>query len=268
MQSPNGPQRPGRLEEILARAESREPEPEKPPSIWVQTRATIRRRIITGVLFLIPIATTIWFVNFFLRWIYASFEPLLRPILQGWGMRPDSAAFRAVGIVMSVLAVLILLYLVGLITGRAAVRRLIDLGERLLVRIPFVKFFYKTTKQIVDAIALPSKGSIKKVVLIDFFRPGMKTIAFVTGETPVEGMPEPYVNLFVPTTPNPTSGYLVMLPRDQVYETGLSMEEAMTFIVSGGILPPGRLRTLPYQPTFPPAPEKPKEIGQAEPEAT
>jgi len=155
------------------------------------------------------------------------------------------------------------LYLFGLITSRAAVKRLIGLGERLVVQIPFVKFFYKTTKQIVDTLAMSSKEALKKVVVVDFFRTGMKTIAFVTGETPVTGRSEPLVNLFVPTTPNPTSGYLVLLPPEEVWETDLTMEQAMSVIVSGGILPPERITLFPYRrqsaPASAPGPEGARE---------
>lgn len=243
---------PGHLERILSKAEREKREPGKPPSLWTRTMATTRRRVIAGILFLIPIATTIWFVKFFLETIYTSFEPVLKPVLEDrLSLDPEGTVYTAVGVILSVVVVLAFLYLVGIFVSRTFVRRVIALAEQLVVHIPFVKFFYKTTKQIVDALSLPTKGSVKKVVVIDFFRTGMKTLAFATGETPTEGQDAPYVNLFVPTTPNPTSGYLVMLPPSDVWETNLTMEEAMTLIVSGGILPPERLSLLPYRPLTP-----------------
>jgi len=240
--------KPGRLQQLFTAVEKREREPPaKPQSYWARSRAIIRRRIITGILFLVPIATTLWFLNFFLGSIYTHVEPSIRPALTGWGMDPEHAGYKAVGLVTSILVVLASLYLFGLITSRAAVRRLISLAEHLVERIPFVKFFYKTSKQIVETVAMPSKGALKKVVLIDFPYPGIKAIAFATGETPLVGLSEPFVNVFVATTPNPTSGYLVLLPRSQVWETDLTMEEGVKFIVSGGILHPDNVTFSPYR---------------------
>jgi uncharacterized membrane protein len=249
-------ERAGRLERLISKVEEKELEPIRPPSVWAQTRTLLRNRIIAGTLFMIPILVTIWFVHVFLNSIYARIEPALRPHIVAWGPAewrnvppdtvPPGTAYWLVGVGLSVMVVLAILYLVGLITTRTFARRLITLGERLVVRIPFVKFFYKTSKQIVDTFGATTQSTAKKVCVIDFFRTGMKTLAFATGETPMRDSEKPYVNLFVPTTPNPTSGYLVLLPQDQVWEADLSLEEAMTLIVSGGILPPDQLRVRPY----------------------
>jgi uncharacterized membrane protein len=239
-------QQPGRLGQFLEKTVIEE----KVHRVSLGRRivATFRNRVVAGLLFLLPITVTAWFVNLFLTKIYKLFEPKLRETLELWQLKTDTTLYHAVGIVLSVIITLIILYLVGLITARTAVKRLVHMTERVLVRIPFVKFFYKTTKQIVDALSVPTAGGVKKVCVIEFFRTGMKTIAFVTGETRIADAERPYVNLFVPTTPNPTSGYLVVLPPEQVFETDLTLEEAMTFIVSGGILPPDDVVHLrPYQ---------------------
>lgn len=238
---------PKRLEEIISQVETKVDEPRKPPSVWARTAASLRNRIITGIVFVLPIVVTIWFVQFFLNTIYARIEPVLKPsLVGGWGMDPTGAAYKAVGILLSVIVVVAVLYLVGLITARRAVRRLIGLAEMIVVRIPFVKFFYTTTKRIVDSVTASSSSSVvKKVVVIEYPRRGVHAIGFVTGLTIMPGQSEPLVNLFVPTTPNPTSGYMVMLKANEVYETDLSIEEAMRFVISGGILPPDVLATRP-----------------------
>jgi uncharacterized membrane protein len=159
----------------------------------------------------------------------------------------EGALYNTVGIVLSLVLVLALFYLVGLITARRAVRRLISLGEWFVVRIPFVKFFYKTTKQIVDTIAVSTSGALQRVVIIEYPRKGIRTVAFMTGETRIDGEQEPYINLFVPTTPNPTSGYMIILPASQVMDTNMTIEEGVKFIVSGGILPPARLQMRPFE---------------------
>jgi uncharacterized membrane protein len=89
-------------------------------------------------------------------------------------------------------------------------------------------------------------AGFKKVVLIDYPRPGIKSVAFVTGETHIEEQDLHFVNLFVPTTPNPTSGFMLMLPPDQVLETNLRMEQATKFILSFGIINPANLLVRPY----------------------
>ena len=254
--------KPGHLERILSENEGKGREPEKPRSYWARNYAIIRRRIITGMLFAIPIAATVWCLDLFLELIspYFNFEWLLRPVLERRGWKPGSMAYKTIGLTMSVLVVLALLYLVGLMTSRTAVRRLIGLAERVVERIPFVKFFYKTSKQIVDIVTLPSKGAVKKVVLIDFPSPPLKTIAFATGETLVQGGAEPFVNIFVATTPHLTAGYMVLLPRSQVWETDLTMEDALKFIISGGILHPDQVALRPYR-SAAPAPTLPEVPG-------
>jgi uncharacterized membrane protein len=245
--------KPGRLEQLFSGNAQKEREPEKPQSYWARNYALIRRRIITGILFLIPILVTLWFLQLFLGFIHFYFERPLKVILAPWGITPDSVAYKVVAYGMSVLALLILSYLLGLVTARTAVRRLISLVERLVECIPFVKFFYKTTKQIVEIVAMPSKSALKKIVVIEFPRLGVKSLAFATGETPVEGQAEPLVNVFIPTTPNPTSGYLVLLHPSPVWETDLTMEKGLHFIISGGILAPDHLILSPYRSPAPPA---------------
>ena len=245
---------PGRFERLLESGETKRAELKPAPSYMARSYAIIRRRIITGALFLIPIITTYWFLNWFLGTINSYVEPGVRPYLEHWSealfnitINPENVSYKAVGLLMSVTIVLLLLYLLGLMTSRTAIRRLIVFGESLVVRIPFVKFFYKTSKQIVDTLALPATGALKKIVLIEFTYPPMKAVAFATGETPVKGSPEPFVNVFIPTTPHLTAGYMVLLPPNMVWETDLTMEDALKFIISGGILHPASLAYRPYR---------------------
>jgi len=246
-----GEKRVGRFERILS--EAKEGEGEKPASYWERSYAIVRRRILTGALFLIPIITTYWFLNWILGSINSYVEPGVRPYLVLWGRKlfdvninPENMSYKTVGLLISVLIVLQLLYLFGLITSRTAVRRLITFGESLVVRIPFVKFFYKTSKQIVDTLALPATGALKRIVLIEFTYPPMKAVAFATGETPIRGSTELFVNVFIPTTPHLTAGYMVLLPPSMVWETDITMEDALKFVISGGILHPDDIAYWPY----------------------
>lgn len=238
----------GRFKEALVRAVVEEAEAPPKPSFWARSFAPVRRRIVAGALFLIPVLVTIWLVQWFLTKIYMGLEkPLVRRILADrYGMDPTGAAYNAIGIALSVVVVLVFLYLVGLITTRSTVKRLVLLAEYLVGRIPFVKTCYKTTKQIVDAVSISSSGSLKKVVAIEYPRAGIWTLAFVTGQTRVEGRDEEVVNVYVPTTPNPTSGYMVMLAPEEVFETDMSIETAMRFIISAGILSPDEMGLRPF----------------------
>ncbi|MBM3334035.1 DUF502 domain-containing protein [Candidatus Sumerlaeota bacterium] len=247
----------GRLGRLLKEDPPGQAAADKSQSYWWRSYSTVRRRVVTGALFLIPIITTYWFVNWFLGMIKQSVEPAVREHIKRLAMttrfidpaaiRPDNTAYRAVETILSVIVVIVFLYVLGMMTQRTALRRLIALGESFVVRIPFVKFFYKTSKQIVDAVALSSSGALKKVVMIEFPHPPFKTIAFATGETLVEGNAEPLVNVFVATTPHLTCGYLLLLPRGKVWETNLTLEEALKFIVSGGIVHPDQLIVGAYQ---------------------
>ena len=236
----------GVVEKFFEKATTKEGGPSRPPSYWAQSTAIIRRRIITGLLFAIPIVTTYWFLDLFLKPIYTKCEPRLKPVLEHWGMNSGTLAYNAVMVVMSVIAVLLILYLLGLVLSRAAIRRLISLAEDLVERIPFVKYFYKTTKQIVEMATLSSKGALKKVILVDFPCPPLKAIAFATGETVVQGTGEPSVIVYVATTPHITAGYMVLLPRSLVWETDLTTEEGLKFVISGGILHPDQINFWPY----------------------
>lgn len=261
--------RPGRLVEILAKAEEKGGKV-LPLSLGARIRALLRRRIITGALFLIPIAITVWVVSIVLDIIDPLVGPAVRQAMQWWKISPETTftvfslsvkmwlVVKVIGVLISIVVVMAFLYLVGFVTERTAARRLITLGERLVLRIPFVKFFYKTSKQIVDTLALTSKGAPKKVVIIDFPYPGIKVLAFATGETPLEGSPEKYVNVFVAKTPNPTSGFLLLLPMSQVWETDLTLEEGLKWVISGGILHPEQLAWRPYQAA------PPQDVAEAE----
>jgi len=268
---PEGTQQ-GRLGRLLEQEPPGRAAPDKSQSYWRKSYATVRRRVVTGALFLIPIITTYWFVNWFLGMIKQSVEPAIREHLRRLAvttrfidpaaLRPDNTAYKAVETILSVIVVIVFLYVLGTMTQRTALRRLISWGESLVVRIPFVKFFYKTSKQIVETFAPSSSGALKRVVMIEFPYPPVKSLAFATGETLLEGHAEPLVNVFVATTPHLTCGYMLLLPPSKVWETNLTLEEALKFIVSGGIVHPEQVIVGTYQSSLAPAAATQKQ-GQA-----
>lgn len=208
--------------------------------------ATLRNRLVAGVLTLIPIAVTIFLVTSMANWVRDLYAPLTNWLWEEY-FRIDLQHKQWINLVISFLLTFIVIYLVGLMSSIYIGRRLIALGESILRRIPVIKTIYGTIKQITDVFSQDTTERLKKVVLIEYPRRNIYAMAFVTGETRVKDDPRTYVNLFVPTTPNPTSGYLLVLPSEDVKETGLSIEVAFKFVISGGILELDNLPLSPYQ---------------------
>jgi uncharacterized membrane protein len=195
------------------------------------------------------------------RAILNVFEPVTNWLWANWGYDIDGLPHQIIliNIGFSWLLAFVAIYLVGFFSALVFVRRLIYVGEAILVRIPIIKTVYGTIKQIVETFSAGGAGSFQKVVIIEFPRPGIFSVAFVTGESHLEGDPRRYVNVFLPTTPNVTTGFLLVLPSEEVRETFLTIEEAFKFIISGGILTFPSLRTRPYRPL------RPEEISIMEP---
>lgn len=191
----------------------------------------ITQRIVTGLFLIFPFTATV----VVLLWIIGGSDNLVRAILRFVGL-PDTITWNPI---ISVFFALFILYLIGSLSTFLFIRRLISIGEGLVRRIPVVNFIYNTTKQIIEAISLQSRQSFKKVVIVEYPRKGIYALAFMTGQTPREDCDqEPFINVFLPTTPNPTSGFFLLLPRTDVRDTNLTIEEGVKMIISGGILTP------------------------------
>lgn len=203
------------------------------PSLARRIWHHVYSRMLTGVLFVVPVALTLWV----LRLLYALLDGPLRSLLNailtptvGWGLPPG------VGLVLT----LLLLYGTGVLAANVFGRQILHFWEGLLTRLPLVKNIYTAAKQVIEMISLPQKAAFKRVVLIEFPRPGLWIVGFQTGTmTNQDG--KIYHAVFVPTTPNPTSGYLELVPAEQVRATSLTVEEGIKMIVSGGILSPERI---------------------------
>ncbi len=204
-----------------------------------KTLTSLKNSIIAGIIVIIPIAVT----YVVMRSLFNIFRDLFRPVLNRFFPFLHSSALEA--IIAFLLAVLVI-YIVGLLSAFLAVRRLMGFGEKILARIPLVKLLYLTTKQVIDAVASMQKMSMNKVVIIEYPRKGIRCFAFVTGQVRPEGQDQVFVNIFLPSTPNPTTGFFLMLPKEDVWDVNLTMEEAMKMIISGGILVPPHLELKPY----------------------
>lgn len=159
--------------------------------------------------------------------------------------------------IASVLLTLFLLYSLGLLTASVFGRKLIGMIERIFTRLPLVKTIYNSTKQVVVTLGGGQSMSFKRVVLVEFPRPGMKCIAFLTAVMKDADTGREMAIVFISTTPNPTTGYMQIVPLDEVSETGWSVEEAVRILISGGVLSPekvafDRIRKVAWEPSLEP----------------
>ena len=142
-----------------------------------------------------------------------------------------------VGVVLALIVVLV----TGVVVANLFGRKLVDIGERLVARIPLVRSIYSGVKQLLETV-VSNNGSFRKVVLIEYPRSGLWTVAFLTGEGQGEAQLKTghdVINVYVPTTPNPTSGFFLMVPRKDVIELDMSVDEGLKMILSVGAVVPG-----------------------------
>lgn len=190
---------------------------------------SLRRFFLTGIVVLLPLAVTVYVLIFTFRLMDGFLGGLVR-IALGRPL-PGLGALATIGIVL----------LVGMIATNVIGKKLIALLEYLLNRIPLIKSIYGATKQIIDAFSLQKSNAFQRVVLIEYPRRGLYAVGFITGcgmGEIQEKTAEELVNVFVPTTPNPTSGFLILIPKREVHYLEISVEEGLKLIISGGVVTP------------------------------
>jgi uncharacterized membrane protein len=186
----------------------------------------LKTHIFRGLLAVIPIGLSYLVIRFFYLTIDARITKLIDRRL----------GFRIPG--LGILLVLIALYLLGLAASNWAGRKAFGLVDLITARIPLIKTVYTLGKQLADALSLPEKGAFKRVVMVEHFRPGVWSAGFVTATLKDRASGDDMVRVFIPTAPNPTSGFVVMLRASQVREVDWSVSEAMNSIISGGMVGP------------------------------
>jgi uncharacterized membrane protein len=218
------------------------------------TKAAIssaQRYVLAGILAVIPLWVTWLILEFLVRVLVKVGGPMVSwgsnvlhryaPGLVDWLVHPWFQSGIAVVLVLG------MLYAVGWTATRVIGRRLLGAFDALMERIPLVKMIYSSVRQLLAVLQHRPEG-VQRVVLINFPSASMKTIGFVTRRLRDRDTGRELVVVYVPTTPNPTSGYLEIVPVDQVTSTEWTMDEAMTFIMSGGAVAPA---TLPYEKVVP-----------------
>ena len=206
-----------------------------------------QRYFLTGILTVIPILVTVLVFDFFLRHLSNVGRPTVRVIARAVGdFSPLLGRWLLeVPWLQSALAVLLTIaaiYILGWAVSRIVGRRILASFESLVGRIPLVTKVYGSTKQLLLAFQKKPEGKLHRVVLVEFPHQDMKTVGFVTGTFVDESQGIELASVYVPTTPNPTSGYLEIVPAERLVSLDWTMDEAMTFIISGGTVSPGRIR--------------------------
>ena len=207
----------------------------------------LRRYLIAGLLVWVPLGITIWVLAFLIGTLDQTV--LLLPE----SLRPEALfGFHIPGLGVVLSAAILLL--TGTIAANLFGARLIGLWEAVLGRIPVVKSIYSSVKQVSDTLLSEKGNAFRKALLVEFPAPGSWTIAFLTGSPAAEvasRLAEEHVSVYVPTTPNPTSGYFLMLPRSRVHELDMTVDEALKYIISMGVVAPRPRRVAPSVPSAP-----------------
>jgi uncharacterized membrane protein len=203
----------------------------------------IRNIFITGLLITLPIALT-WFILQFLFKNLDALSPVFTNILIQLGA-PFPKGYRIP--FLGVLITLLIVLTVGWVTTSFFGRKLFQIGETLVEKIPFVRRIYTGSKQVVVSIAQADTSTFRKVVLLEFPRRGLLAVGFVTGDSRGEVQQltqENMFNVFVPTMPNPTSGFLIFAPANELTEVSMTIEEGIKYVVSGGIVTHSGLKVI------------------------
>jgi uncharacterized membrane protein len=194
----------------------------------------MRRYLIAGLLVWAPLGITIWVMS----WLVGTLDQTLLLVPESW--RPERlVGYRIPG--LGVVLSFIILFLTGVVAANFFGQRLIRAWESILGRIPVVKSIYSSVKQVSDTLLSDSGTAFRKALLVEFPRPGCWTIAFLTGapaDAVTSHLAGDYVSVYVPTTPNPTGGYFVMIPKANVHELDMSVDEALKYIISMGVVAP------------------------------
>jgi len=188
-------------------------------------RRKFRAAFLTGILIVVPLGATV----LILVWMFSSIDDVLQPIIRSVVGR----TIPGVGFGITIA----LIFVVGVIASNVGGRKLVQYGESLLARVPLVRQLYTGIKQILVSFSTPSEAGFLRVVLVEFPKKGMRAIGFVTNES-YDKSGEKLLTVFIPTSPNPTSGYLEIVREPDVVHTDISVDDALKMILSAGKVSP------------------------------
>ena len=194
-----------------------------------------KRYFLTGLLIWVPLVITFWVLSLIIDTLDQSLRLLPNAVHP-----KNMLGFALPGV--GALLTLAMIFLTGLLATNFIGQKLVDWWDKLLSRIPVVNSLYKAIKQVSDTLLAPNGNAFRKALLIEYPRRDAWTIAFLTGGPPGgdigNHLRDEFVSVYVPTTPNPTSGFFLMLPRADVVELDMSVDEALKYIISMGVVAP------------------------------
>ncbi len=198
---------------------------QKRDSFWRWLGGKLRKHFLAGFLLVVPLSATV----LILVWVFNAVDNILQPLIRTIMGR----SIPGVGFGITIL----MIYLIGALASNIGGRQLVHLGEALLKKVPVVRPLYTSIKQILESFSKPQKSGLLQAVLVEFPRKGAWTIGFVTKETPNESGGK-QLNIFVPTAPNPTSGFLQIVNETEVIRTDIPIKEALNMVISAGRMLP------------------------------
>lgn len=208
-------------------------------SVIHRIKQDLKSDLIAGLLVIIPLATTIWLTITIASWVINFLTRIPKQINPFNDLPPLLG--DVLNLVTGFAVPLAFILLIGLMARNIAGRWLLDLGEQILQAIPLAGSLYKTLKQLLETLLRESNNKFRRVVLVEYPRQGVWSVGFVTGGfTPVASvqMPDSMLNIFIPTTPNPTTGWYAIVSETDVINLAMSVEDAFKLVVSGGIVGP------------------------------
>lgn len=199
----------------------------------------LKNDLIAGLLVVIPLATTIWLTITIANWVINFLTRIPKQLNPYNNLHP--ILVNLLNLLVGLTVPLLCILLIGLMARNIVGRWLLDLGERVLQAIPLAGSVYKTLKQLLETLLKDSGSKFRRVILVEYPRQGMWAIAFVTGTATgeIQGkLNATMLNIFVPTTPNPTTGWYAIVPETEVINLSMSIEDAFKVLISGGIVGP------------------------------
>jgi len=190
---------------------------------WLRLLGRVRSHFLAGILVVIPLLATI----LILKWLFEWVDDLLQPFIRGIAGRPLYG--------LGFFTTLVIIYVAGVMTTHFGGQRLLQSVERMISRVPIVRAVYNGIKQVVNSFAEPRETGFMQVVLLEFPRKGIRAIGFVTNEQ-YDASGKKLLNVFIPTAPNPTSGFLQIVREEDIVRTDMSVDDAVKMIVSAGRL--------------------------------
>lgn len=207
----------------------------------------LRATALAGFLLLVPLVVTLLILRFLYNVVNGILQPAVEPVVRDL-LRNTVGIEVSVLPGLGVLALVVLIYVAGIFAESVVSKSLIGQVQRILHRTPLVGTIYNASRQLFASFGGPEENAgeragFRKVVTVEYPRPNTWTIGFLTGTTQ-DGFGKPYGVVYIPTAPMPNSGWVAILPIEDVYDTDLSVQEAMSFVLSGGILAPDSITGL------------------------